>query len=152
MVCEFCGREPDTFILVPIRGKQGALEMIACMECAVSRGVYCTKHERIHLGFEDGTHACVLCIEEDVRANLHRSDAIAERLDLEFDEAVRGEVIEQCMRSLSLIGGTVGHALVRSIATLARRAGTSFEEMMEWVIEAKSDAPFTAGAIPESRG
>lgn len=148
MHCELCGKEPEAFVLMPIRGKYGALETIGCLDCAISRGVYCTKHERPHLGFEDGTHACVECVEGDVRANLRHATVVYTRIAREFPGSEQVEIGEY-LESLSfLISSTREQNLLRPIAMLARRAGTSFDEMLERVIRSRSAEAFTEGRIP----
>lgn len=146
MHCELCGKEPQTFVLMPIRGKRGALETIGCMPCAISRGVYCEKHDRPHLGFEDGTHACVVCIEHDVIANYGWVVELEDRIQQDFSEREQVEV-EEYLESVSFLPDR-GRNLLRPIATLARRGGKPFREMFELVLRGRSAVAFTEGKIP----
>ena len=63
MRCELCGGDPTDIALLPIQQPNGNLTTIACISCAEETGTYCLRHGRPHLGFEDGTHACIACIE-----------------------------------------------------------------------------------------
>lgn len=65
MKCEVCGDiDPDIIVLLPKVQPDGKLDTSACESCAISSGMYCQKHERPHIGFEDETTACIPCIEE----------------------------------------------------------------------------------------
>jgi len=64
MRCEICGGDLNVIVTLPIRQPDGKLDTLACESCAVKNDTYCQKHERAHLGFEDGTTACTSCIEE----------------------------------------------------------------------------------------
>lgn len=68
MECEICGVPATDLAIVPIKQENGSLITIACIPCARRLGVFCDQHQRPHLGFEGGTHACVLCIEEEVES------------------------------------------------------------------------------------
>ncbi len=64
MKCEICGGDPKLIILLPKRQPGGKLNTFTCESCAGESGMYCQKHQRPHLGFEDETTACAACIEE----------------------------------------------------------------------------------------
>jgi hypothetical protein len=53
-------------VILPKRKPDGCLDTLSCLECARKSGIYCLRHNRPHLGFEDGSTACVLCVEEAV--------------------------------------------------------------------------------------
>lgn len=65
--CEICGEDPRTLIILPIHQPNGSLITLACEECAEKSSAYCRVHHVPHQGFEDGTSACLLCIELDVQ-------------------------------------------------------------------------------------
>lgn len=64
MRCEICGQDPEMIVLLPKRQPDGRLNTLACESCSKESGMYCQKHQRPHLGFEDETTACISCIEE----------------------------------------------------------------------------------------
>jgi hypothetical protein len=65
--CEICGGEMDDLIVIlPIEQPDGCYDTFACLNCAEKSRVYCLTHERPHIGFEDGTTACLVCIEEKI--------------------------------------------------------------------------------------
>lgn len=65
MCCEICGTEDrEVFVVLPLHQPDGKLDTIVCLACAEKSRHYCLKHQRPHLGFADGTTACLVCIEE----------------------------------------------------------------------------------------
>lgn len=68
MECEICGETVADLAIIPIKQENGSLITLACIKCAKDKGMFCTRHNRPHIGFEDGTHACILCIEEEVES------------------------------------------------------------------------------------
>ena len=63
--CEICGGLYIGGIYVVLAKKQpnGKYNTIVCLRCAKKSGLYCKKHKRPYVGFEDGTFACIDCIE-----------------------------------------------------------------------------------------
>ena len=91
MRCELCHEDiGKTMVLLPITKQDGCLNTISCLRCARNSSAYCTKHNKSHLGFDDGTTACVLCVEEMVAgcANLS-NDIFAQLKTLPDDEYER---------------------------------------------------------------
>lgn len=66
MDCERCGKDAEVLNILPIPQEDGKLDMITCTNCAKELGVYCSKHDSPHAGFEDGSSACLHCVEEKV--------------------------------------------------------------------------------------
>lgn len=76
--CEICGTpDPQISCILPIRQKDGRLDTVACILCSINCGAYCVIHERPHLGFMDGSTACIWCVEQVVQD--HKNEAIAFR-------------------------------------------------------------------------
>ena len=67
MNCEVCGNESKEYALLPIRQPDGKLNTIACLDCSIESGVYCTRHNSPHVGFYDETTACRRCIDDLTR-------------------------------------------------------------------------------------
>jgi hypothetical protein len=73
--CGVCGQKATVWILNPdIRSEH----MLICVNCGKTAGVYCEKHEVPHQGFDDGSTACLMCINEEVRDGIGRREEIAE--------------------------------------------------------------------------
>lgn len=143
MHCEICSNESAHYVLIPKKRPDGCLETIACRGCAEASGLYCVLHGSPHVGFTDGTHVCLRCVDDDVASHLGSVPAIVHAIGESFPEADRGQIT----RFLEEPGG-LERRLVRSIALLARREGVDYTAMVELVLEAKSALAFTYGAIP----
>ncbi|MBX4200404.1 hypothetical protein KW790_03030 [Candidatus Parcubacteria bacterium] len=77
MKCDSCHEDiGELIVLIPLK-QGGRLESLVCLECARKSGYYCLKHEHPHQGYSDDTSACLLCVDEMVRANLHRVRILA---------------------------------------------------------------------------
>ena len=128
MICEKCGRETDTLVLVPIRQADGKLEPICCEVCAPSSDVYCRIHDRYHTGFTDGTHACIECVEDAVQVHgqqyghklLDRIDNASDQWQPLFEWAEM--VMEVTNESYEMIVG-------RAIICLAIRQGLAYNDV-----------------------
>lgn len=72
MKCEMCGRDPELIVLLPKKQPGGKLNTFACKGCSIESGMYCQKHQRPHMGFNDETTACMLCIEDIVERDGER--------------------------------------------------------------------------------
>lgn len=65
MKCEKCSTDANPIYLLPLKDEaSGRLDSFYCRHCALESGAFCTKHEKIHLGYADGTTACEICIAE----------------------------------------------------------------------------------------
>jgi hypothetical protein len=83
MICETCGRQTDLWICLPIHQQDGTLNSLVCLSCAEKSDAYCHMHEMPHIGFSDGTHACIPCINDAFRiygAQIGR--CLLDRIDL----------------------------------------------------------------------
>lgn len=73
MKCEICGNDLyDLLVLLPKRQPDGKLVTFACVGCSIESGMYCQRHQRPHLGFDDETSACMICIDEQVEKDGER--------------------------------------------------------------------------------
>lgn len=68
MNCEYCGVDPNPVVLLNKPQPDGRLTIYSCQDCAIEAGMFCSKHQRPHLGFMDETSACLRCIDEQVAA------------------------------------------------------------------------------------
>lgn len=152
MSCEMCGKTPDSLVLLPKRQPDGKYDTFACESCARESGMYCLKHERPHLGFEDETTACVMCIEEALQTNGERiagmfAAAISQsEKKHEIRQAIEEwlEEIEEMLPSVSLADLPIAarfletpYALniARAIVTYAQRKKITLEEVIKKVAE-----------------
>lgn len=144
MKCEICGKDiGNIVVMLSLRQTDGKLDTQACFECARKSRAYCKKHEAPHMGFEDKTTACKLCIEEIVAQK--RNDAgkgfaaVPEtaRIFCLLRETLPKEEFEGLTDEATLVGQITGSAMdltiIRFIATKALRTGQSFEAVLEKV-------------------
>lgn len=148
MNCEICGKDPDSYVLLPKRQENGNLETIACVECSESSGMYCLKHQRPHLGFTDETTACIPCIEEKVQEEGEKiAGQFSGRISTSEKEAQIQEEIREWLELLDLGARTVSLAelplallvrqtpqalnISRAIITYSMRMKMSPEEVIE---------------------
>lgn len=87
-VCDTCGKMAIEWIQNP-DGKSP--NWIICVDCGKTAGVYCQEHEVPHQGFDDGTTACLLCINVTMRLNFEDRNEIARSIEIslppeEFEE------------------------------------------------------------------
>ncbi len=92
MNCEICGADPETIVLLPKKQPDGRLNTLACISCSIESGLYCQKHNRPHLGFDDGTTACIPCIEEILERDGER---IAGSLAVAISQSEQGPEIQR---------------------------------------------------------
>lgn len=148
MKCKLCDVEMDIIVLIPLRQPDGALEILVCRKCALKQGMYCKRHERPHLGFEDGSHACVECIKERVQELRKRGEGILKRLSqglspevfktlTEWAEFVSEEMKEAWLPvvkvSVPLEKTSLG-CILRAIATRSLCANEATEAVIEKAI------------------
>ena len=135
MKCELCGKDPRVIVILPRRQANGKLDTLACEACAKKSGAYCKKHDRPHVGFMDGTTACIYCIEELVKANESKAVGIYSRLrdglssdQLEYlgDAAETSSEVMRCSASV---------AVLRFIASKALRTNQTIDEVIFQVTE-----------------
>ena len=139
MNCELCGDEKSgTLVLLPIRQSGGKLETLACLACAKKSSAYCRKHNRPHLGFDDGTTACVPCIEETVAENAGKATEfmcdLKRVLPLDEWERLTDWVEDSC----SITGNSDEICVLRALATKALRSKRSIQEVAQQVSQNKT--------------
>ena len=66
--CEHCEDETEVLNILPIKRANGSLITLTCTPCAEKTSAFCKEHERPHMGFDDESTACRLCINERVEA------------------------------------------------------------------------------------
>lgn len=160
MNCEICGKDPSSYVLLPKRQENGNLNIIACVECSLESGLYCQKHQRPHLGFQDETSACLDCIEDIVLAEgekiagklTGRVSVSLKREEIEFDIMEWADLMMESSRRAGLSDLTLAmkvrqtpHALnvARLIITKAQRMNIGPEDVIEQVTRMGSKVIFS---------
>lgn len=135
--CEICGgKMDDLIVMLPIRQLDGSYETLACLNCAEQSGVYCLIHGRPHIGFEDETTACLVCIEEKVRDE--GSKVIVEFFQRIKDSTQKEDIfkgLESWSNFLSTEMGLSDQSenVARAIITAAFRFNKSSQEIIDQV-------------------
>ncbi len=138
MKCEICGKDALKFVLLNIKKPDGCLNTIACLECAKKSPAYCNKHENAHLGFEDGSTACVGCIEEEVKENEIKGSDIINDLQQKLPKVEFDRLMEWANDVVPLTGNTDITCILRALITRALRIHKEIDEVIIEVIEEKS--------------
>ncbi len=132
--CEICGlKDPRLIYILPLKQANGSLITIACEKCAKASSAYCKTHDMQHVGFMDGTTACMKCIDEMVTAHTKNAETIMTRLLGRLSEEEVEELTESAEISAGITGSSEAVAIVRFISTKAVRTGTKFNEVFESV-------------------
>lgn len=136
--CRICEQQTDTFNILPpgIRLENAREVWMACDNCAQQLGYFCPRHEKPHMGFEDGTTACKICIDDEVEQHAEEiASAFFEGVD---DSLHRNQILlevrEWAMVASDLAGGdtpNLHRTVARAIVTLSKRTGKSVEEVIE---------------------
>lgn len=152
MRCEICGQDPNLIILLPKRQADGKYNTLACEKCSVESGMYCQKHDRPHLGFEDETTACIDCIEETLEKDGERiagmfAAAISQSEKApEIKQAIKDwfEEIEESLGHTDLVGlplatrfleSSQALNITRAIVTYSQRKKITPKEVIKKVAE-----------------
>lgn len=133
MRCEICGEEIDTIVILPIRKKDGALCTLACVKCSIASGKYCVKHDMPHIGYDDGTSACRLCVSERISKRAGSADEILKKIGSVLS-GTRLEDLNDWLSAVAPLRGGRAMALVADIALMAERTGMEEEEIIENII------------------
>lgn len=118
MKCELCHTEQDVFALLPIKQVDGALQTIACRNCGIKAGKYCTKHDIPHTGFDgDETTACLRCIEDEVRVEASQGPRYLVWLTAELPPTERDRLQEWFEMVTEITGQDEATCLMRALIT-----------------------------------
>jgi len=166
MRCEICRKDPETIVLLPLKQPDGRYNTFACMECSLESGHYCGKHDRPNLGFEDGTSACIKCVEEIVESDGEKIVAVfAVRAGESSNFSQVQEVVEDYLEgiNLALAGATFvdlsllrqvdlsknASNIARPIITYSLRKGIDVEEAVRKAV-LKPEVVFLGIQVEES--
>lgn len=141
MFCRYCHQEIEGYIVIlpsTTVDEDGCLDTLSCLPCAEKSGLFCLKHSRPHMGFEDGSSACVLCIEETGRA-LDKNYVI---------RILQGALPSQNWMMLqswanfsaSFIADTAEACIVRAVVSAAYRSDKTIELIFEEIIAKQTAA------------
>ncbi|MBU1876992.1 hypothetical protein KKA72_01425 [Patescibacteria group bacterium] len=138
MKCEICGETRDIVILLPIKTGGGRFDALACLKCAESSSTYCKIHKRPHLGFSDGTTACMNCIQEMVIENEQRYSDILTQLQEHLPNKEFNRLIEWAITVSQITEYCQLICVLRAIVTKAQRNNQSIKEVFQKIVEDKS--------------
>jgi len=139
MKCELCGQDiGDVVTSLPLKKADGSLNTFACLKCAKKSSVYCKEHEKPHIGFIDGTTACIYCIEEMVTENRQKEAGIFESIRQKLPSEEFERLSRWATASSLITGNSRKTCILRAVATKAKRNKQSIEEVVEKIIETKS--------------
>lgn len=132
--CEFCGIDAEVLCLLPIHQPDGRLDKFACHACAITSGVYCVNHDTPHHGFNDGTHACLNCIEDLTQDLVRRYPAMSSKVQGCVSAYMYERWRSWCVTAADVMRCNQNEAVCRAMATLAMRTATTSEELLERLV------------------
>lgn len=139
MNCGVCGKDIGKVIVnLPLKKADGSLSTLVCLKCAQKSSLFCKKHQKPHIGFSDGTTACIYCIEEMVAKNQEKRDIIANELQEKLPQEELKRLMEWATESSSKTCSNVNTCILRVVVTKAKRNNQSIKEVLKNTIEAKS--------------
>lgn len=139
MKCEICGKKPPLYImLLPIRKDDGDLETMACEECGRKSTAFCLKHNAIHQGFDDGSTACIKCINKMVETNTGSALDTKKKIFMSLHPDEQSRLRQAADMSSSFTGDTIEISVVRFIASKAKRSLQPFERVVNEILQSGS--------------
>ena len=132
VICGLCHKRiGEDIIVIPLRQTNGALDTLVCLSCARTSGMFCVRHNVPHLGFNDDTTACPVCIKEVV--DLHDAGACEIETILFFsitDKEEKARLLRAAELSAIMTGQPREICILRFAATLAIRTGRSLDDVV----------------------
>jgi hypothetical protein len=139
MKCEVCQKNiGEVMVILPRHSGDGKLDTMACLSCSEKSDAYCKKHVRPHLGFTDGTTACIYCVNELTLTNKDKAEAIRERI-YQVLSAHDLSDLKEAVEIAAHFGNCSRHlALLRFIASKAVRSHHTIGQVTDKIIEEHS--------------
>lgn len=134
--CRVCGEDPDVLVLLP--EARGNTAIFSCIACAIKLGLYCTRHNSPHIGFEDGLSACLTCIEELSAKDEQVCRELLQRLRGDLTEGERDELDDWLEVVTAVTGDSDARCFMRALAGKALRLGVPTEAIEARVRREKS--------------
>jgi hypothetical protein len=137
MTCEICGADTSREIFLPIHQQNGNPNTIACLSCAESSSGYCKQHRAAHIGFYDGTTACVLCVEQVTNSHVEIASSLIERMKSALPTDEWNTVVEIAKMNGLITRSSVQTGLIRILATKALRHKKTVEQTLDDIMRTK---------------
>ena len=147
MKCENCGEEDcNEFVLLP--GKVGDRNStgIACIDCAENSSAYCKEHKKPHIGFFDGSTACLTCIEGAVEKKKSEGFNVWKILKEELPKEEILRLIEWAKFS-AFISRDIQKCMIRAVVTKALRSHKEIKDVIREILFKKSVSPILPPAF-----
>lgn len=153
MKCELCDNDiGDVIVSLSIRQPNGRLNTLACLKCAEQSPAYCKEHGRPHLGFGDGTTACMVCVEKMVRKNKDSAPIILKNLEKELPPEEFDRLFKWAFLCQKLTGNAYPTCVLRGIITKALRNHSIIKEVIREIIDKKSVDPILGLLLKDEYG
>lgn len=134
--CEICGKDPEVIVLLP--KARGNDKLTSCVPCAIKSGLYCEKHQRPHIGFEDGLSACLLCINEESKRREETGGELLQTLRPLLRRGEREGLDGWLESTMEITGSSEGHCFMRAVVGKALRLNEPIETIQIRIIEERS--------------
>jgi len=121
--------------MLPLKGADGNLNKMVCLDCAKNSPAYCKKHHAPHLGFMDGSTACARCIDELVKNKTPMAESIMNRIREDLPPKEFKNLLEWADHPLV---GPRETCVLRFLATKALRSHKTIEGVIQQIIAEQS--------------
>lgn len=134
VLCQVCKQETDTFNILPfgVKPENDREVWMACDNCTEQLGYFCSRHEKPHMGFEDGTTACKGCI--DAQVDTEWQQIVSSFFDGVERSPKRREIIEavhEWALTVSFVTGEPANKpIARAVVAVCQRFGKPVEDVI----------------------
>lgn len=138
--CNACGKEvnEDEFVVLSVEKTDGNSISIICFDCAENSPKYCEKHKRHHLGFMDGSTACLSCIEETIAQKESEGFNVWGLFKKKLPAKEVFWLLDWADFSALITGNSKERCILWAVVTKALRNNQKIVEVIREVLERKS--------------
>ena len=136
--CEVCASPTNVLVILAKRRETGELNTLACPECAVVSGAFCTEHNSPHIGFNDGTTACDQCVEEVFWAHKPQAKQLADRLMMKLPPEVSWQFLKEAKERADLCSLELSIVVLRLLAVKAVRSQITVDDVVAQLVADRS--------------
>ena len=140
MMCERCQTSQTELYLVSPTLHQLTTppNEFICRQCSLGLNILCEQHNALHEGFDDGTHACLQCVVDDLRQHQDAAPMIYQQLKTSLPPTALDDLVTRARISRESTGDTTPIAILRFIITKHHRTHTPINQIIQTMINTES--------------
>jgi hypothetical protein len=123
VTCRFCKKDlsngPISIVALPEDYDDRNASAVGCVACAVREGYLCTEHDQPHVGFGRNGHACLRCIDAQLRVQSPRAKDLIVRLREGLEKDQYDDLLEAGEIAASITCESVQNCILRFILCVA---------------------------------